>query len=60
MNGKEFGLEVEVGEIGRKDTEGLVLTRPEEAVGFIQALNENDVHPHVDCHRKRELPRPCV
>ncbi len=47
MNGKEFGLEVEVGEIGRKDTEGLVLTRPEEAVGFIQALNENDVHPHV-------------
>jgi len=29
MNGKEFGLEVEVGEIGRKDTEGLVLTRPE-------------------------------
>ena len=27
MNGKEFGLEVEVGEIGRKDTEGLILTR---------------------------------
>jgi fructose-bisphosphate aldolase, class II len=47
MNGKEFGLEVEVGEIGRKDTEGLVLTRPEEAVEFIKALNENDVHPHV-------------
>jgi fructose-bisphosphate aldolase class II len=47
MKGKEFGLEVEVGEIGRKDTEGLVLTRPEEAVGFIKALNENDVFPHV-------------
>lgn len=47
MNGKAFGLEVEVGEIGRKDTEGLVLTRPEEAVGFIKALNENDVFPHV-------------
>lgn len=47
MNGKEFGLEVEVGEIGRKDTEGLILTRPEEAVTFIKALNENDVHPHV-------------
>jgi fructose-bisphosphate aldolase class II len=38
---------VEVGEIGRKGTEGLVLTRPEEAVEFIKALNENDVHPHV-------------
>jgi fructose-bisphosphate aldolase class II len=47
MKGKEFGLEVEVGEIGRKGTEGLVLTRPEEAVEFIKALNENDVHPHV-------------
>jgi len=47
MKGKEFGLEVEVGEIGRKDTEGLILTKPEEAVGFIKALNENDVYPHV-------------
>ena len=32
MGKKEFGLEVEVGEIGRKDTEGLVLTSPEEPV----------------------------
>lgn len=47
MNGKEFGLEVEVGEIGRKDNSGLVLTRPEEAVTFIKALNESDVYPHV-------------
>lgn len=47
MNGKAFGLEVEVGEIGRKDSSGLVLTRPEEAVAFIRALNENDVFPHV-------------
>ncbi|MDD1701791.1 MAG: class II fructose-bisphosphate aldolase [Methanoregula sp.] len=47
MKGKDFGLEVEVGEIGRKDSAGLVLTRPEEAVTFIKALNENDVHPHV-------------
>ena len=47
MNKKEFGLEVEVGEIGRKDTEGLVLTKPEEAVEFIKALNENNVHPQV-------------
>ena len=47
MNGREYGLEVEVGEIGRKDGSGLVLTKPEEAVAFIRALNENDVFPHV-------------
>jgi fructose-bisphosphate aldolase, class II len=47
MNGKEYGLEVEVGEIGRKDGTGLVLTKPEEAVAFIRALNENNVFPHV-------------
>ncbi len=47
MHGREFGLEVEVGEIGRKDTEGMILTRPEEAVEFIRALNENDVFPQV-------------
>lgn len=47
MNGKAFGLEVEVGEIGRKDGEGLILTKPQEAVEFIKALNENDVHPQV-------------
>ena len=47
MRGQDFGLEVEVGEIGRKDGEGLILTKPEEAVGFIKALNENDVYPHV-------------
>jgi len=47
MAGKEYGLEVEVGEIGREDEHGRVLTRPEEAVTFIQALNENGVYPHV-------------
>ena len=47
MKGKDFGLEVEVGEIGRKDGEGLILTQPEEAVEFIKALNENEVFPHV-------------
>lgn len=47
MNNKDFGLEVEVGEIGRKDTEGLILTKPKEAVGFIKALNENGVFPNV-------------
>jgi fructose-bisphosphate aldolase, class II len=47
MKGKEFGLEVEVGEIGRKDGEGLILTKPEEAVEFIKALQENGVFPQV-------------
>jgi len=47
MKGKEFGLEVEVGEIGRKDGQGLILTRPEEAVEFIKALQENGVSPQV-------------
>ncbi len=47
MKGKEFGLEVEVGEIGRKDEHGLVLTKPEEAVIFVKALKENDVYPQA-------------
>lgn len=47
MNGKPFGLEVEVGEIGKEDEHGKVLTTPEEAVTFIKELNENDVYPHV-------------
>ena len=47
MHGRDFGLEVEVGEIGRKDSDGLILTRPAEAVEFIKALNENDVFPNV-------------
>ncbi|MCL7413184.1 MAG: class II fructose-bisphosphate aldolase, partial [ANME-2 cluster archaeon] len=45
--GREYGLEVEVGEIGREDESGRVLTRPEEAVTFIRALNENGIKPHV-------------
>ena len=47
MKGKTFGLEVEVGEIGRRDGEGLILTKPLEAVEFIKALQENGVFPHV-------------
>ena len=46
MGDKEYGLEVEVGEIGREDEHGRVLTSPEEAVTFIKALNENGVFPH--------------
>jgi fructose-bisphosphate aldolase class II len=47
MKGKDFGLEVEVGEIGRKDGHGMILTRPEEAVEFIKALHEHGVYPQV-------------
>ena len=47
MKETPFGLEVEVGEIGRKDSGGLILTRPAEAVEFIRALNENGVFPNV-------------
>ncbi|MBN2421591.1 class II fructose-bisphosphate aldolase [Candidatus Woesearchaeota archaeon] len=47
MQGKEFGLEVEVGEVGKKDSSGLVITSPEEAVAFISTLKENGVNPQV-------------
>jgi fructose-bisphosphate aldolase class II len=47
MNGRDFGLEVEVGEIGRKDGHGMILTKPEEAVEFIKALQDNGVYPQV-------------
>jgi fructose-bisphosphate aldolase class II len=47
MQGGDFGLEVEVGEIGRKDGHGMILTKPEEAVEFIKALNDQGVHPQV-------------
>lgn len=47
MRGKSFGLEVEVGEIGKKNEHGHVLTTPEEAVTFLKGLKENDVHPQV-------------
>jgi len=44
---KGFGLEVEVGEIGKKDSTGMVRTTPEEAVTFLTALKENDVRPDL-------------
>jgi fructose-bisphosphate aldolase class II len=47
MGKRKYGLEVEVGEIGREDEHGRVLTQPDEAVTFIKALNENGIHPHV-------------
>ena len=47
MTGKEFGLEVEVGEIGREGSEGMILTKPEEAVTFIKKLNEAGINPNL-------------
>ncbi len=43
---RNFGLEVEVGEIGKKDPKtGLVKTTVNEASTYIEALKENDVQP---------------
>ena len=47
MGDKPFGLEVEVGEIGKEDTDGKVVTTPDEAVTFIKALKENGIEPDV-------------
>ncbi|MCX7703422.1 MAG: class II fructose-bisphosphate aldolase [Planctomycetota bacterium] len=47
MGSHDFGLEVEVGEIGKKDSSGMVLTTPEEAVVFIKGLKEKGVEPQV-------------
>lgn len=47
MGDRPFGLEVEVGEIGKEDAEGKVVTTPDEAVTFIKALNENGIFPDV-------------
>lgn len=47
MAGREFGLEVEVGEIGKTDKDGLVLTTVEEAATFIRELHRRDIFPQV-------------
>ena len=47
MGDKEFGLECEVGEIGKKDEGGLVLTTPEEAATFIKELNSRSIFPQL-------------
>lgn len=46
MGDRSYGLEVEVGEIGVKDSNGMVVTTPEEATVFIKALNDAKVYPH--------------
>lgn len=47
MGDTSYGLEVEVGEIGKKNMHGHVVTSPEEAVTYIEALNMNGVFPQV-------------
>jgi fructose-bisphosphate aldolase class II len=47
MGGSDFGLEVEVGEIGRTGESGMVLTTPDEAVVFIRSLNDAGIYPQV-------------
>lgn len=47
MAGNPFGLEVEVGEIGRTGEHGKVITTPDEALTFVKALMENGIHPDV-------------
>ncbi len=47
MGDRTYGLEVEVGEIGKTDATGRVLTSPEEAVTFLSALKENGIEPNL-------------
>ncbi|MFC1691614.1 class II fructose-bisphosphate aldolase [Nanoarchaeota archaeon] len=43
----DYSLEAEVGEVGKKDSSGMVITTPNEAKTFISALNEAGVNPHI-------------
>ncbi|MBD3202985.1 class II fructose-bisphosphate aldolase [Candidatus Woesearchaeota archaeon] len=47
IKSKEFGLEVEVGEVGKKDDQGMVITTPKEALTFITELINNGIDPDV-------------
>ena len=44
---KNFGLEVEVGEIGRKDNAGFIVTTVKEAVTYLKELTRNRIVPHT-------------
>ncbi|MFX1513200.1 MAG: class II fructose-bisphosphate aldolase, partial [Promethearchaeota archaeon] len=44
---KSFGLECEVGEIGKTDDSGMVITTVDEARTYISMLHKNDVYPHA-------------
>ncbi len=47
MGSESYGLEVEVGEVGRKDDAGFILTSPEQASTFISELNNAGVEPDL-------------
>ena len=47
VGNSDFGLEVEVGEIGKKNDEGMVLTTPEEAVIFIKKVKDAGLEPDL-------------
>ncbi|MCK5062947.1 MAG: class II fructose-bisphosphate aldolase [Candidatus Aenigmarchaeota archaeon] len=47
MSKNSYGLEVEVGEIGRTDESGFVITTQDEAVTFIKELNDESIYPQV-------------
>ncbi|MCK4492259.1 MAG: class II fructose-bisphosphate aldolase, partial [Candidatus Altiarchaeales archaeon] len=42
-----YGLEVEVGEVGRKDDEGFMLTTAKQATTFITELNTAGIRPQL-------------
>lgn len=42
-----YGLEVEVGEVGRKDEKGFLLTTAKQATTFIGELDKADIHPQL-------------
>jgi fructose-bisphosphate aldolase class II len=44
---KSYGLEVEVGEVGRKDANGLILTTPKQASVYISELNKAGLKPNL-------------
>jgi len=47
IKNQNYGLEVEVGEIGKKDSDGFVYTTVTEATTYLEALHENGVFPNL-------------
>ena len=60
MNGKDFGLEVEVGEIGRKDGQGMILTQARRGGCVHQCPAGKRGVPPGPCHCQWKHARTCV